>query len=145
MLLSESLFLSLAAGGLGILFALWGVDALLSAVPESLARVDARVLDPRTLAFAVLISTATGLAFGIAPAIALFLLSTDRQRALHPRTVAVWAGACLAGVAQYGLIWIRTVQGAPYLEARARGLKLGGATMRSPRPSHSNGMAPPST
>jgi predicted permease len=71
MLLSESLFLSLAAGALGILFALWGVDALLSAVPESLARVDARVLDPRTLAFALLISTATGVAFGIAPAIAL--------------------------------------------------------------------------
>jgi predicted permease len=69
MLLGESLIMSLLAGVLGVLLALWAVDALLAAVPESLEHVDASVLDPRTLAFALVVSMATGLAFGIAPAI----------------------------------------------------------------------------
>jgi putative ABC transport system permease protein len=70
MLLGESVMISVAAGALGVLFALWGVDALLAAVPESLEHVDARVLDPWTLAFALLVSVATGLLFGVAPALA---------------------------------------------------------------------------
>ncbi len=69
MLLGESLLIAATAGVLGVLFALWGVDAILAAVPESLEHVDARVLDPRMLGFALLISVVTGLAFGIAPAL----------------------------------------------------------------------------
>jgi hypothetical protein len=69
MLLAESLLISLAAGFFGVLLALWGVDALLASVPESLEHVEARVLDPRMLGFALLVSVATGLLFGIAPAL----------------------------------------------------------------------------
>jgi predicted permease len=45
------------------------VDALLAAAPESLEHVDARVLDPRMLGFALLVSILTGLVFGIVPAL----------------------------------------------------------------------------
>jgi predicted permease len=69
MLLVESLLISLVAGFFGVLLALWGVDALLASVPESLEHVDARVLDPRMLGFALLVSVGTGLVFGIAPAL----------------------------------------------------------------------------
>ncbi len=70
MLLGESVLISMAAGALGILFALWGVDALLAAAPATLEFVEARVVDPRVLGFALLVSVATGFLFGIAPALA---------------------------------------------------------------------------
>lgn len=69
MLVAESLILSLVSGAFGVLLALWGVDALQSLVPESLAGLDVRVGDPRILGFALLLSVATGLLFGIAPAV----------------------------------------------------------------------------
>jgi putative ABC transport system permease protein len=68
-LLTESLILSGVAGAVGVLLALWGVDALEALVPDSLAGLDVRVVDPTVAAFALLLSLATGLLFGIGPAI----------------------------------------------------------------------------
>jgi hypothetical protein len=54
----------------------------------------------------------------LVPGLVVFTLLTDR-RVLNVRTIAVSSLILAAGAAQYGFIWLRTVQGAPYLEARA--------------------------
>jgi putative ABC transport system permease protein len=69
-LLTESLFLSVVGGGLGALFARWGIDALIALSPESLPRVSEVALNLRVLLFTGAIAIGTGIAFGLAPAIA---------------------------------------------------------------------------
>lgn len=75
--LSESLLLSLAGGGLGMLFAVWGVDLLGAALPPTLPMAEAGAeiirpaigVDGRALLFALLISTGAALIFGLIPAL----------------------------------------------------------------------------
>jgi len=69
-MLTESLLLALVGGALGVLFATWASDALLRMVstgPEPLPLNIAP--DPRVLAFTFLVSLATAILFGIAPAL----------------------------------------------------------------------------
>jgi putative ABC transport system permease protein len=70
-LLTESLLLSLLGGLLGLLFAMWGIDALLAAIPDDVPRLlVANIgLNGRVLAFTFGISVLTGLLFGLAPAL----------------------------------------------------------------------------
>ena len=70
-LLIESLTLSLAGGSLGLAFAAGGLRALLAALPAALPRSAEISLDPRVLAFTLLLSLFCGLIFGIAPALEL--------------------------------------------------------------------------
>jgi hypothetical protein len=56
---------------------------------------------------------------GLAPACAGYVLWRNR-RVVTPRVIAGVLVLLLAGVAQYGLIVLRTRQDAPYLESRAR-------------------------
>jgi predicted permease len=67
--LTESVVLSLAGGALGLALAIVGVNAVLAANPDSVVRVDRVALDGRILAFTLLVSLATGLVFGLAPAL----------------------------------------------------------------------------
>lgn len=67
--LVESLILSLAGGALGVILAAWGLRALVAAAPVDLPRLNEVHLDWRVLLFAVLLSLATGLLFGILPAL----------------------------------------------------------------------------
>jgi macrolide transport system ATP-binding/permease protein len=70
-LLTESLLLSLAGGVVGLLVALWTIDVLKSATPTTgifSFTLDYR-LDGRVLAFTFLLSLATGVVFGLAPAL----------------------------------------------------------------------------
>jgi len=67
-LLTESVILALAGGGLGVLLAWWGVDAFVAANPENIPRLREITLDNRALAFTFIISLLTGLLFGLAPA-----------------------------------------------------------------------------
>lgn len=86
--LAESLVLGLLGGGLGLLFALWGVAVIGAALPGNipLADADASVLlartsvDGRVLLFSMAVSVLTGILFGLAPA--LHALKTDVHEGL---------------------------------------------------------------
>jgi predicted permease len=68
-LLAESVLLTLAGGALGVVLALWGVDALLALVPEDLrfARLDEARVDASVLAFTAGVSLLVGLLVGLLP------------------------------------------------------------------------------
>ena len=68
-LLTESLLLSLAGGGLGLLLAAWGTRAALGALPMALPRGQEAGLDAHVLIFTAAISLAAGIFFGLAPAL----------------------------------------------------------------------------
>ncbi len=68
-LLTEGVILALLGGGLGLAFAYWGVDVLLSLVPVQLPSYIHVTMDPKVLAFTFGISVASGLLFGIVPAL----------------------------------------------------------------------------
>ncbi len=69
-LVTESVLLALAGGGLGMLLAMWGTDLLLAfqpPLPFDIA-IDLRP-DGRVLAFTAVVSVLTGIVFGIVPAL----------------------------------------------------------------------------
>lgn len=68
-LLTEGVLLSLAGGLLGLGFAYWGVDILLSLVPMELPSYVHVTLDTKVLLFTLAISIVSGLLFGIVPAL----------------------------------------------------------------------------
>jgi predicted permease len=68
-LLTESVLLSLAGGGLGLLLAAWGTQAALGVLPTALPRAEQVGLDPRVLLFTVGISLLAGVLFGLTPAL----------------------------------------------------------------------------
>lgn len=68
-LLTESVLLALAGGGLGLLLAFWGVRALGQWSGASLPSMHGIGIDTWVLAFTLGVSVITGLAFGLAPAV----------------------------------------------------------------------------
>jgi putative ABC transport system permease protein len=68
-LLTESLLLAVMGGGLGLLFATWGLDLLVAASPSDLPRVGEIGLDTNVLVFTVAVSLLTGILFGLVPAL----------------------------------------------------------------------------
>jgi putative ABC transport system permease protein len=68
-LLAEALLLALIAGALGLLVAIWTVEALKTMNTANLPRLDELSVDGRVLAFGLLISLVTGVLFGLFPAL----------------------------------------------------------------------------
>ena len=68
-LLTESTLLALVGGVFGFLLALWGVDALVSLIPEDVPRAREISVDGVMLAFTLGVSVLTGLVFGLIPAL----------------------------------------------------------------------------
>jgi putative ABC transport system permease protein len=67
--LTESVLLAGVAGGFGLLLSLWGVDLLAAISPAATPRIGELDVDFRVLIFAIGITLATGVLFGVAPAI----------------------------------------------------------------------------
>lgn len=86
--LVESLLLSLAGGALGVLLAMWGVDALLALAPPNLPRLDEVSINLPVLAFA----------FGISLLVAagLTIVTTMRTTSVDPQA-ALADGSRTAG------------------------------------------------
>lgn len=72
-MLVESLLLALIGGALGLVLATWGVDLVIASGPASLPRAREVRIDGAVLAFALVSAVASGLVFGLLPA----LTSTD--------------------------------------------------------------------
>jgi putative ABC transport system permease protein len=70
-LLAESAMLALIAGAIGLLIANWSAKILIALAPESITiqNVNAVGLDAKVFLFALGVSLATGILFGLAPAI----------------------------------------------------------------------------
>jgi putative ABC transport system permease protein len=68
-LLVESVLLSLAGGGGGLLFGWWGVSLVRGLLPSDFPRAQAIGVDLRVLGFTFLVSFVTGVLFGLAPAL----------------------------------------------------------------------------
>ncbi len=68
-LLTESLLLAFAGGAAGLLIAKAAIYVVRSVNPGNIPRLDAIAIDFRVLAFTFLVSAATGIAFGLAPAL----------------------------------------------------------------------------
>jgi len=67
-MLTESVVLALLAGTGGVIIARWGVTALLALAPENLPRLGEVSVDATALMFALAISLAASVIFGLAPA-----------------------------------------------------------------------------
>lgn len=68
-LLTESLLLALAGGGLGLLLAGWGTRAALGVLPAALPRAEQIGIDLHVLFFTLGISLLVGVLFGLTPAL----------------------------------------------------------------------------
>ncbi|HEY8380120.1 MAG TPA: ABC transporter permease, partial [Nannocystis sp.] len=91
-LLVECTLLALLGGAAGLLIPAWGLDVLERLAPAALARIPEIRLDAAVLGFTFVVSIATGLVFGLAPA---FTASrTPVQYALKEATptTAGWRG-----------------------------------------------------
>jgi putative ABC transport system permease protein len=64
----ENLLLSLLGAGAGVALAVLGVDLIMGIIPEQIPRLDQVSVDFSVLAFTLLLSLATALLFGLAPA-----------------------------------------------------------------------------
>jgi putative ABC transport system permease protein len=68
-LATESLLLSIAGSGVGLIIAAGGLDILRAVAPASVPRIESIRIDGTVLAFTALTCVATALLFGIAPAV----------------------------------------------------------------------------
>ncbi len=83
-MLTECVLLSLVGGAVGVLLAQWGLDLTLKSIPEEFPYWMRFDLDRGVLLFTLVLSTATGVVFGIAPA--LHATAADPNRVLHEGT-----------------------------------------------------------
>ncbi|MGH7669595.1 MAG: ABC transporter permease [Gemmatimonadaceae bacterium] len=68
-LLTESAVLAVSGGAIGLALAYWGTGEVLRVLPSALPRASDVQIDGRVLAFTIVVSVATGVVFGLAPAL----------------------------------------------------------------------------
>jgi putative ABC transport system permease protein len=77
--LTESTMLALAGGALGLFLAWWGVALMAKLLPQDFPRASEIAVDLRVLGFTLLASLATGMLFGLAPALQLSGVETQES------------------------------------------------------------------
>jgi putative ABC transport system permease protein len=65
----ESLLLALVSGALGVVFAIWGSNALVALAPSNVPRLDETAIDGSVLAFTFVASLVASVLFGLTPAL----------------------------------------------------------------------------
>lgn len=117
-LLTESVLLSVAGGGLGVVLAYWGVHAITSLISEGSSRTFPFLIVPdwRVLSFALSASILTGVFFGLAPAFRSARLdltptlkdstSTVPGSAMRPRRLHLGSALVVTQVALSALVLI---------------------------------------
>ena len=83
-LLAESVVLAGMGGLLGIGLAFLGVEGVLAILPAEMPRLETIRIDPAVLAFAAVLSLASGVAFGLAPLLFTERLEDGAARAQDP-------------------------------------------------------------
>jgi len=68
-LLTESMVLALISAVVGIGLAAWGIRALVAAAPAGVPRLEQTTLDPYVLLFTLIVTLASAMLFGVAPAL----------------------------------------------------------------------------
>lgn len=101
-LLAETLVIALPGGLLGLLLAVWGLDALVALAPAALPRASEIAIDGRVLAFALAITSMTAVAFGLGPALgatrrAAAIAAQPGLRVTGDRSVSRWHGVMVVG------------------------------------------------
>ena len=86
--LTESAVLGLAGGALGVLLAIFGIRPFVRFWPGSMPRAEEVQLDWRVLLFAIAVSVASGLLFGLAPALRAPSRHLEQTLRAGARTVA---------------------------------------------------------
>ncbi len=123
-LLIESLMLAGAGTALGVLVAVWGVEALRSALPAGVPRAAAIGVNLRVLAAAGSAAIVTGVLFGLAPVAQFSRPNTsdvlkDRGRANTPGGRRRWVGPVLI-VAEVALAVVLAVGAALFITSFSR-------------------------
>jgi putative ABC transport system permease protein len=91
-LLTENIVLSLCGGALGLIFAGWGINALLALSPANIPRLSSVGIDRDVLLFTLGASLLTGLIFGLVPALTASRLNLNDTLKEGGRSAAEGAG-----------------------------------------------------
>jgi putative ABC transport system permease protein len=70
-MLAETLVIAIPGGLVGLLLAVWGVDAIVAAAPSALPRIQEIAVDPTVLGFTTSLTLLTATLFGLGPALQL--------------------------------------------------------------------------
>ena len=91
-LLGESLLLSLAGGGLGLLLATWAIATFRRLAPGGIPRLELVHADARVMGFTLLLVVATALVAGLVPALRLSGRQLEQAMRSSGRTVSAHSG-----------------------------------------------------
>jgi predicted permease len=78
-LLTESLVLALLGGAAGLLLSYWGVQSILALSADTLPRVEDIRLDGRVLGIGLILALATGVLFGLVPALRMAQINPQQN------------------------------------------------------------------
>jgi predicted permease len=101
-LLTESVLLSCAGGGFGLIAVAWSMRALIALAPGDIPRLDEARVDTSVLLFALGLSVVTGVLFGLVPAVRLTRSGSDNLMHTTQRTSAGMRSAKMRGALVIG-------------------------------------------
>lgn len=78
-LMIECILLALLGGVVGGILSVWGVRAAVAFGPRDIPRLDHALVDARTMGFVLLLSVASGTAFGLVPALRAYQINMHRE------------------------------------------------------------------